>query len=98
MENQWYHFQKIHQGRISAETYKDYPKEWEQEIIKGECEEWAERVNQSGFHRGYEYKCSEVLVPPKKWLIDKILESAKEVRRLKSMSKRYKSLILENQE
>lgn len=89
MENQWYHFQKIHQGRISAETYIEYPKEWGKELIKGEAMSWAENINQDGLNRGYEFKYSEVLVPPTKWLRDKILESAKEVRRLKSIAKRY---------
>lgn len=74
----WYRFWKTVQGYQAGEDYRQFPDDAsEDELIKDECDYWAEYCVSGGSNSGYRYGWDKVDKPPKEYLI-------KEIKRLKN--------------
>jgi len=70
----WYRFWKTVQGYKAGEDYRQFKDDASvDELIKEECEYWAEYCVSGGSNVGYRYGFELVDKPPKEYLIKEII-------------------------
>jgi hypothetical protein len=91
---QWWHFTKVHNGRLSAEKFEQFDMdEIDYDGIGEECADWAHDVNYDGYHRGFQYNWVQVDHLPVEYIQKQIKHCVDSIRHNQQEIERWKKLI-----